>query len=348
MAKAIRVSSDGITFYKLPGNTGSFSVDGDEIEDTIFGQSYRSNEAGLINWAVSANALYKGFAGYLAKILRTGTSTSMTAEAMTLESGQIYMITDTTKEIWNRNAAFVVEDNNVDVTEHVEWFDYLFGRIKFADAYSVTGPVTVTGAYFPTTQLGRGQSYTLTMQAEAVDETDYATAQGNDGHYVFTPGLRTAALEIQGVFNSTEDSKTKLTDREEYVVEIDPAGDGKSIIRGFFKYVSASQEGDVGALEEESISLSLSVPDDDLLYRPIGWRHGPDTMLSQAVRTLLDGWINETLVHVQYLPSGATGQSPLDGIQGEAVVTDISMEGGLSDMNSFTVDLQGSGAYTKV
>src|SRR5690606_1506771 len=204
MAKAIRVSSDGVTFYKLPGNTGSFSVDGDEIEDTIFGQSYRSNEAGLINWAVSANALYKGFAGYLAKILRTGTSTAMTDEAMTLESGQIYVITDTTKEIWNRNAAFVVEDNNVDVTEHVEWFDYLFGRIKFVDGYSVTGPVTVTGAYFPTTQLGKGQSYTLTMQAEAVDETDYETAQSNGGHYVFTPGLRTAALEIQGVFNSTE------------------------------------------------------------------------------------------------------------------------------------------------
>src|SRR5690606_8249568 len=112
MAKAIRVSSDGSTFYKLPGNTGSFSVVDDEIEDTIFGQSYRSNEAGLINWAVSANALYKGFAGYLARILRTGTATVMTDEPMTLESGQIYRITDITKEVWNRNETFVVEDDN--------------------------------------------------------------------------------------------------------------------------------------------------------------------------------------------------------------------------------------------
>lgn len=348
MAKAIQVSDDGINWYTLPGNTGSFTVNGDEIEDTIFGQSFRSNESGLNNWAVSANALYKGFAGYLAKILRTGSTTVMTDEAMTLESGKIYVITDTTKAIFDRSATFVVEDNGVDQTANVEWIDYLFGRIKFLDAYTVTGPVTISGAYFPTTQLGKGQSYTLTMQADAVDETDYETAQGNGGHYVFTPGLRTAALEVQGVFNSTEDSKTKLIDREEYIVELDPAGDGKSIVRGFFKYISASQEGDVGALEEESISLSLSVPDDDLMYRPLGWKHANDTSLSQAVRILLDAWNDESLVYVRYLPSGSTGQTPLDGISGQAVVTDVSMEGGLSEMNSFTVDLQGTGQYTKV
>src|SRR5690606_7274202 len=96
-AKAIRISANGSDWFTLPGNTGSFNTNGDEIDDTIFGQSYRSNESGLINWAVSANALFKGYAGYLAKILRTGTSTAMTDEGMSQEDGQVYVIDDASK-----------------------------------------------------------------------------------------------------------------------------------------------------------------------------------------------------------------------------------------------------------
>lgn len=347
-AKAVRISSDGNTWHKLPGNTAAFENNADEIEDTIFGQSFESAESGLINWAVSANALFKGFAGYLAKILRTGSTTAFTDETMSLESGKIYAIDDTAKQIWDRSVGITVEDNTADVTDQVEWIDYLFGRIKFLDDYNVTGPVTVTGSYFPTVQLARGQSYSLTMQAEAIDETDYGKAQSNNGHFVFSPGLRTAALELQGVFNATENSKAALVGREEVIIEIDPAGDGKSKVRGFFKRSTVGQEGDVGALEEETLNFTLNVPQDDKLYRPISWQHASDTTLSPAVRILLDAWLNETLVHVQYLPQGAPGQTPLDGIQGQAVVTDISMAGGLSEMNEFTVDLQGSDEYTEV
>jgi uncharacterized protein (UPF0212 family) len=51
---------------------------------------------------------------------------------------------------------------------------------------------------------------------------------------------------------------------------------------------------------------------------------------------------------VRYLPQGAIGQTPLDGIEGAFVVADVSLSGGLSDMNVFQVELQGTGQYTEV
>lgn len=349
-AKVIRVSDDsGATWKTLPGATGSFDGDNETQDDTIFGNSYRSQEVGLLTWQMGANAFYKGFAGYLAEIYEPGTSTAFTDEAMALESGLIYAISDGTKDLWNRSVAIAVEDNAIAVADaDIEWIDYLFGRIKFVTGYSVTGPITVSGEYYPKTQLGKANSYSLSMQAETKDTSDYATVQGNGGYRTFEPGLRTVELELGGIFDAAVDALGKLTGRSEIMVVIDPAGDGKSTARGFFKPSSISDSGDVGAVEEESISFTLTVPDEDTMLYPFGWQHASDTTLSEAVRILIAAFQDETLIDAQYLPEGTTGNTPLDGKEGSVVVTNVSLSGALDAMNTFDVELTGSGAVTEV
>jgi hypothetical protein len=346
--KIVRVSDDaGATWHRLPGNSAEFTNEAEETPDTIFGQTYQSNEAGLITWGITANAYFKGFAGYLAKILKTTTSNAMTTEATTLESTRIYRITAPTRRIMNRLVTTNVFDNGVNQNANVEWIDYLFGRVKFRDSYTVTGAVTITGAYWSTTQLGKGRTYTLTMTDETVDNTDFATAQANGGHRTFEPGLRTAALELGGVFDINQALRAALVDRSEVIIEIDPAGNGSTLFRGYFKLTNEGQSGDVGALEEETITASLSVPAVDNLYRPFGVVHS-STTLSMGVQKCLDAYMNRTGIRVQYLPNGTVGGSPLDGADGTAYIRDISLSGGLSDMNTFAVEFQGSGAITAV
>jgi hypothetical protein len=346
--KVVRVSDDaGVNWHKLPGNSAELSNEAEQTPDSVFGQTYESNEAGLITWAISANAYFKGFAGYLAKIMKTTASNAMTTEATTLESTRIYRITNAARRIMNRAVATVVFDNAVDHTADIEWIDYLFGRVKFKDSYTVTGAVTITGAYFTTAQLGKGRSYTLTMTDASVDNTDFATAQANSGHRTFEPGMRTVALEMGGVFDINQALRAAVVARSEVIIEIDPAGNGQSIARGFFKLVNDGQSGDVGALEEETVNAVLTVPAVDILHRPFGWLH-TSTTLSTSVQKCLNAWLNRTSIRVQYLPNGTTGGSPLDGVDGTAVISDMSLSGGLSDMNTFTVDFQGSGALTAV
>src|SRR5688572_20290128 len=109
--KVVRVSDDaGVNWHKLPGSEAEFSNEAEQTPDTVFGQTYESNEAGLITWGITANAYFKGFAGYLAKILKTGTATAMTTEATTLESTRIYRITNAARRIMNRTATTNVFD----------------------------------------------------------------------------------------------------------------------------------------------------------------------------------------------------------------------------------------------
>jgi predicted secreted protein len=344
MAKRVRVSDDnGSTWHTLPGNTAELSNEAGDIDDTIFGQDYKSSEAGLIGWQVTANAFYKGFAGYIADIKKSGTSTPMTDEAMSVESGLIYQIDAASKQIWDRDVPLDVEGNNINIAaSNIEWVDYLFGRIKFITGYTPVPPITVGGNYLPVANIGRANGFTLTQTAESVENTDYDTAQGNGGFRTFQQGLKTVSLELVGIFALSNAFAEALQDREELIIEINPDGAGRSVARGFFKFASQSQSGDVGALEEERVTLRLNVPDEEGILLPFGWRHTNLTTLSTAVQKLLTAWTGGSAVDVQYLHDGTAGQ------RGDAYVTEMTLSSGLEEMNTFAVTLQGSGAPTPV
>jgi len=355
MAKAIQISTDDVTYVTLPGSQGTFSAEGEAIDDTILGQTFTSNQTGLISWSVSSDAIWKGFAGYIAEIKKVGTATSTTGEAMTLVSGKTYQIDATTKRIWDRSATVTVYDNAVDHTADVANIDYLFGKVTFNSSYTVTSPVTVDVDYFPTAVIGCANSYTLTQSADTIDDTCFNTAQANGGKRTYSSGLRTVSVELTGTYTpvaAPDDFKSILSNRDEVIIEIDPAGDGSSIARGFFKLASQEQGGSVGALEEETLMFNLYVPDETVnpeVAIPFAWSHTGSTTLNTAIRNLLNSWEQElNTYYVQYLPSGTPGQSPLDGVKGQFVVTDVSLAGDLGSMNVFTAELQGTGGWTIV
>ncbi len=354
MAKAIKISNDGgSTWVTLPGSTGEFSTEGEPVGDTILGQEYQSMDIGLKTWNVNSDGIFKGFIGYLAELKQVGTAVSFTTEAMTLVSGKTYAIDDVTKEIWDRSEATmdILDGGGSISASDILNIDYLFGRVTFISSFTPSGSVTATGKSFPVSSIGCIKDYTLTMTADAIDETCLDIAQANNGTRTFKAGLRTVGFESGGVFDADDDFATVLNDRAEIIIEIDPAGDGSSIARGFFKLSSASQSGAVGALEEESMSWQLIVPDETTnpaVELPFNWRHTATT-LNLAIQWLLTSWLSGLNTYdVQYLPLGAIGQSPLDGKEGNFVATDISLSGGLSNMNVFQAALQGTGEYTKV
>lgn len=344
-AKTIQVSDDnGSNWYTLPGNQGELTYEGNEIEDTIFGQNFESDMTGLIGWSVDANGLYKGYAGYVAKIMKSGTPTALTDEAMSLVSGKTYQVTNSAKRCFDRATALVFEDNSTPVdSADIDSIDHLFGRVTFTSGYTVTGPITVaSGNYLPLTQLGKGKSFTLTQTANAIDTTDFATAQANSGFRTFIYGLKTVQCELQGVFDSTAALRALLAARSELVLEINPDGAGLSVARGFFRAMSTGQSGDVGELEEETVSFNLSVPDQADVVTPFKWLHASNTTLNTAIQKCLSAWAGETLIDVRYLYDGTNGRA------GDAVITDLTLTGGLEAMNEFSVAFQGSGADAAV
>ena len=339
LAKEIRVSNDsGANWYVLPGNTGDINFEGNQLEDTIFGAAYSSSETGLINWSVSANAMYRGFAGYRSRILRSGESTAMTDEALSqVGSSDTYEINDSTKSLWNWNIDLIVEDSGAAVDdEDIEDIDYLFGRITFASDYTVSGPVTVTGEYFPTAEYGRANSFSLTQSADTTDTTSFEVAQANGGFNTFRSTLLTADLELTAFYRTDNEFFEDLKAREEFVVEIDLAGNGETVGRGIYKVNDTSQSGDVGGDEEQNLNLTLSVPEG---VTPFRWRYDEETNIPQGLRIVQEAWSDRETIMVQYLPEGDGNK----GFEGEVIVTDASISSGVDEMVEADVSLQGTG-----
>ena len=343
MVKRIQLATtEAGTYYTLPGNSGELRNEAGQLTDTIFGQDYESTQSGLISATLNANALYKGFAGYVATLKKASASTPTADEATTqVGTSKSYQITDATHRLLDVNTPIVVSDGGVDKTTEVESIDFLNGIVTFLAAYAPTGAITVDGAYLSLTPIAGAKSFTLTQTAATKDTTDMPTAQANDGWKTFDYGLKTVSLEMGGTYKVTNGFVQALQDRENIYVEINPDGSGKSVFRGIFKYTQQSQSGDVGALEEETVTLNLAVPDGDLWVAPVAWVH-TNSQLNQAIRIAVDGWQNNTLVWAKYLPDGTAG------LGGQAVVTDVSLKGGLEAMNEFTCNLQLSDEPTTI
>ena len=340
MSKRIQITPDaGTTWYTFPGDKADRQTTAADIKDTTFGSDYESGQTGLISWTESCNGIYKGFAGYVAKLSKSGTPTTFTTSAFSLVSGKTYKITDATKNVWDRSTAVNFFDNAVAVSgANILSVDYLNGRVTFVPGYTVTGPVTATGKYMPITQIAGANSFTLTQNAGAIDETDYIVAQGNTGFRVYTPGLKTVKLALKGFYKVSNAFEALVAARSECIIEINPDGGGLTVARGWFKPLMTAQSGSVGALEDQSLDFTLSVPDQTGISIPFVWAFNAGSTLSLALQTALNNWQNGTVADINYLTDGSAGY------RGDAVITDVSLSGGLDVMNDFSLKFQGSDA----
>jgi hypothetical protein len=344
MPKKVRISDDnGVTWSTFPGSSGEFTSEAGDIDDTVLGQAFRSSQTGMIGNSLSTNGFYKGFAGYNAKLLASGTPVALTAEAMALVSGKTYQVTNTAKRTFNPLTTVSFFDNGVAIAvANILNVDYVFGRVTFVPGYTVVGAITVTGQYLPLTAIARANGFTLTQTAEAVDDTDFTTAQGNSGHRTFIPGLKTMSLALTGIYSGSNNWRTLLTGRSQILIEINPDGTSKSVGRGFFKAMDVGQSGNVGDQEAASATFALSVPDIDVLAYPFAWLHDPTTTLNASIKKALAAWQGNLIYDYQYLWDGTNGW------QGDGIITDVSLSSGLDAMNDFTINVQGSGQWVTV
>lgn len=350
MAKKVRVAPFETTDWTtLPGSNAEFSAEAAMLDDTIFGASLKSMQPDMISWRMQSNAIYKGYSGYQSVIKKTGAAVQMTDEAMSLVSGKTYRVTDAAKRLLSPGHAIVVKEGAVDKNAQVEKVDYLFGTVTFLSSYTVTGAVTIDAYYLPSAQICSMNRYSLTQQADSIQNTDICDAQTNGGFHQHSSGLRSVSLDLQGFYKTTNAFLTALSGRQTVMIEINPDGAGKSLCRGFFKPKSNSQSGRVGALEEDKISYELFVPDvklagnnTDILTAAFSWSHDGTSTLNQGIQDLLTAWSTDALVEARYLEDGVAGK------QGTAVVTNLSLAGGLNSLNEFSVQLTGSGAITAV
>lgn len=336
MAKRIRISPDaGTTWYTFPGDQGDLTDTANAIKDTVFGQDFASDQTGMINWQISTNGLYKGFAGYVAKLLKSGTPTTFTAEATSSLGGNVYQITSVIKRIWDRTTPIVVWDGSTPVVPTS--IDYLFGTVTLAAPPA--GTLTIhSGKYLPMTQIAKANSFTLTQTAAVIMNSVFETAQANGGYDTYEYGLRTVSLSLKGIYASSNGFRALLAARSELVIEINPDGSSLTVARGFFKPMTTGQSGNVGALEDQTLNFSLSVPDQVDITLPFDWLFASGSTLSLALKTAINNWLDGVLATISYLPDGTTGS------KGSAVITDVTLTGGLDVMNVFTVKFQGSDA----
>jgi hypothetical protein len=345
-AKRIQVSVDGGTNYRtLPGSNGEFREEVATVNDTVFGQSFESNEVSIGTWEVSANGYFKGVVGYCAKIRQGGTPVAMTTEATTLVSGKTYQITATTKRIIDYFSSLTVFDNGVDHTADVISVDYLSGLVTFDPAYTVTGAVTVTGYYVPTTVIASARSFELTQSANATDTSDYDTVCSNGGWRLHEPGLRTVSMDLTGLYNLSNGAAAAIRARDPVIIEVTPDNSSTTVFRGFFKRHNRAQSGDVGNLEEETQTFGLWVPDGGLVVTPFSWYFGAGTALNQAIRDVIGAWQDEDILKVRYQDDPDVAGS---GHVGDAVVTEASLSGSFEGIHEFTFGFRGTGAPAAV
>lgn len=342
-AKNIAVSTDnGVTWLKLPGSSGERRTELANVNDTVFGQNWQSENPTISQGMISCNAYFKGISGYSITLRETGTPTAMTAEALSLVSGKTYQITANAKRIIDYTNSLNVFDNGVDQTANVQSIDYLTGKVTFKSTYTVNGPVTITGRYVPTVVIAGGRSTTITQQAAEIDQSSYETVQANNGWRTFIQGLRTVSLEVGGFYNPATDEAVKLASRALLVIDISPDASPDTLCRGFFKRMSTGQSGNVGALEEKTVSFTLSVPDGDLVELPFSWYFTQNSKLNPAVRAVIGAWQSGAVIKVRYLGDG------VNGVVSDAIVTEATLANTLEGQNEFRFNFRQTGQPSPV
>lgn len=345
-AKIVRVRKAGTSdpFAILPGNTADFNAEQGSGDDTIFGASYTSTQTTLTSWTVSANALYRGFAGYNTVIKKSGTPVPFTDEAMSEEElySQTYIVDDQTTVPWDWKDDVTVYDNDVEVSsDDIASIDTNFGRVTFVDDYTVTGPITVDASTVPMTAFGNASSFDLTQNSDTTETTSFEIAQDNGGYSTFRPTLRTVSLSLTAFYRADNDFTDLLQSREDFVVEINPDGNEESVARGIFRVSSEGNSGDVGGDEETSVELVLAVPEGRV---PFSWKHSSNTTMPEGLRIVLDAFENQDNLEVEYLPEGLGNP----GKSGEVVLTDASMNSEVDGIVEAAFEGQGTGDFTEI
>ena len=162
-----------------------------------------------------------GLPGYLTSVKVTGTTTTMTSEAMSTATtaANTYQITDFTKEIWERGIVptFSGAGSTLSSTRQTD-INYLFGRVTFNATQAE--PITVSGSYIPTSNVVGAFTYSLEMSNDVLDDTDFQST----GYRTHNIGLHDVTINISRYETADNTFFDAIALRTPMVVEVTPGG----------------------------------------------------------------------------------------------------------------------------
>jgi hypothetical protein len=142
-------------------------------------------------------------AGYSAKLYRSGTSTSMTAEATTLVTGKTYRITNAAKRMLDPAVAVVVDDGGSPVSaSDILSIDYLHGLVTFDPSYTVSGAITFDANYLPLSQIADVYNASFSTSVMMLDDTVYEDT---------TVSRKAGLKDLSGSFSAYDEAATAIS-----------------------------------------------------------------------------------------------------------------------------------------
>jgi hypothetical protein len=200
-----------------------------------------------------------GTASYNTAIKQPGTATTFTDEATTNTSGNVYQVTDATKQIFDRATVPVVEDGGVPVVP--DEINYLDGSVTLPAPPG--GVVTISGKYIPMTVVATGKEFSVELTATELDDTAF----GDAGYRSRVIGLIDVSATLRlnwanGFFIAS------LLARLPLVFEIKPGG-ADPIMRAWMVIPDVGWSGDIDGIEDEEVSFALDgagIPNADFAF----------------------------------------------------------------------------------
>lgn len=203
-----------------------------------------------------------GVAGYKAQLKLGGVPTIFNDEPLEkiLGSNRIFTIDEDFKRVLSANHGLQIYDANDLTVTTPRRVNYLEGIIFFDTDPSLdfTLPLTATGACIPLLFIGGSKDYSLEIGGDVLDDTSFHSETD------LCAGYRTKVCgihDIKATVGKWNDFGGKLTApklaKTPVFLKINPGGSNTSIT-GWFHIETDTLSGDVGALEEEAVSLVLS------------------------------------------------------------------------------------------
>lgn len=102
-----------------------------------------------------------------------GEPTGFSTQPAALVTGKTYQIENAAMRVLDTADALDVFDNGALVDPAEYSVDWMFGRVTFDEGYTPTGPITMTGRYFPSVEIGEVTEHSLSASLTVHEVTGY-------------------------------------------------------------------------------------------------------------------------------------------------------------------------------
>lgn len=197
-----------------------------------------------------------GQPAYLAIIKLSGTPTTVTAEPMTKVSQFVYRITNAARRVMKRGAAFTLKNGAATIpAANIVSINYLTGTIT-TNTELLSTPTAGTLTYVPMVEAVGAYGYSLNLQGDLLDDSSFDVSRAT-GFRTRVYGMNDVAASINTHSPlSTQFKDLRLT-REPVIIEFHPGGVTTEGYAGWFVAETVGSSGDIGSLEDESVSFVL-------------------------------------------------------------------------------------------